>query len=116
MNRTLALLVVFAIAMALLESSVVVYMRHLYYPDNPLEFIRRVLVTFPGVFSGIGEFSIHKEFVSSKIAGEVATVENKALDRILDFAAEVGLPVVLHCDVDTRLPPDARTSLIYRSS
>jgi hypothetical protein len=37
MNRTLALLVAFAIAMALLESSVVVYMRHLYYPDNPLE-------------------------------------------------------------------------------
>jgi hypothetical protein len=23
----------------------------------------------PGVFSGIGEFTIHKEFVSSKIAG-----------------------------------------------
>ena len=69
--------------------------------------IRRVLMTFPGVFSGIGEFSIHKEFVSSKIAGEVATVENKALERILDFAAEVGLPVVLHCDVNTPFPkPD----------
>src|SRR5438046_9983642 len=25
--------------------------------------IRRVLKTFPGVFTGIGEFSIHKEFV-----------------------------------------------------
>src|SRR5262245_39135540 len=32
--------------------------------------IRRVLQTFPGVFSGIGEFSIHKEFVSSKVAGD----------------------------------------------
>ena len=31
--------------------------------------IRRVLQTFPGVFSGIGEFSVHKEFVSAKIAG-----------------------------------------------
>src|SRR4030095_10521914 len=31
--------------------------------------IRRVLKTFPGVFSGIGEFTIHKEFVSSKVAG-----------------------------------------------
>ncbi len=69
--------------------------------------IRRVLQTFPGVFSGIGEFSIHKEFVSSKIAGEVATLDNRALDRILDFAAEVGLPVVLHCDVNTPFPrPD----------
>ncbi len=66
--------------------------------------IRRALTTFPGVFSGIGEFSIHKEFVSSKVAGEVATVNNKALDRILEFAGEVGLPVVLHCDVDTPFP------------
>ncbi|MEW4529955.1 amidohydrolase family protein [Maioricimonas sp. JC845] len=66
--------------------------------------IRRVLKIFPGVFSGIGEFSIHKEFVSSKIAGEVATLENKALDRILEFAAEVGMPVVLHCDVNTPFP------------
>ena len=29
--------------------------------------IRRVLQTFPGVFTGIGEFTIHKEFVSAKI-------------------------------------------------
>src|SRR6187455_1907609 len=34
--------------------------------------IRRVLKAFPGVFSGIGEFSIHKEFVSAKISGETA--------------------------------------------
>lgn len=66
--------------------------------------IRRVLLTYPGVFSGIGEFSIHKEFVSSKVAGEVASLDNRALDRILDFAAEVGLPVVLHCDVNTPFP------------
>ena len=36
--------------------------------------IRRVLLTFPGVFSGIGEFSIHKEFVSSKVAGGAASL------------------------------------------
>ena len=34
--------------------------------------IRRVLQTFPGVFSGIGEFTIHKEFVSAKVAGETS--------------------------------------------
>jgi hypothetical protein len=62
--------------------------------------IRRVLTIFPGVFSGIGEFSIHKEFVSSKISGETPTLTNRALDRIFDFAAEVGMPVILHCDVD----------------
>jgi len=62
--------------------------------------IRRVLKTFPGVFSGIGEFSIHKEFVSSKIAGETASLTNPALDRILEFAAESGLVVILHSDID----------------
>jgi len=62
--------------------------------------IRRVLLTFPGVFSGIGEFSIHKEFVSSKIAGDVASLTDPALDRILDFAAEVGMVVLIHNDVD----------------
>jgi len=63
--------------------------------------IRRVLQTFPGVFSGIGEFSIHKEFVSSKVAGGVASLNDPALDRILDFAGEVGLAVILHNDIDT---------------
>lgn len=62
--------------------------------------IRRVLQTFPGVFSGIGEFTIHKEFVSAKVAGETASLLNPALDRILDFAAEVGLVVLIHNDMD----------------
>jgi predicted TIM-barrel fold metal-dependent hydrolase len=66
--------------------------------------IRRVLKTFPGVFSGIGEFSIHKEFVSSKIAGETASLLNPALDRILEFAGEAGLVVILHNDIDMPFP------------
>jgi predicted TIM-barrel fold metal-dependent hydrolase len=66
--------------------------------------IKRVLQTFPGVFSGIGEFTIHKEFVSSKIAGETASLTNPALDRILEFAAETGLVVILHNDVDMPFP------------
>lgn len=66
--------------------------------------IKRVLKTFPGVFTGIGEFSIHKEFVSAKIAGEVASLDDPALDRILDFCAESGLLVILHNDLDTPFP------------
>ena len=62
--------------------------------------IRRVLLTFPGVFSGIGEFTIHKEFVSAKVAGETASLRNPALDRILDFAGETGLVVLIHNDMD----------------
>ena len=65
-----------------------------------VDHIRRVLRTFPGVFSGIGEFSIHKEFVSSKVSGETASLTNPALDRVLDFAAEAGLVVILHSDID----------------
>ena len=65
-----------------------------------VDHIRRVLQTFPGVFTGIGEFSIHKEFVSSKVSGETASLTNPALDRILDFAAETGLVVILHSDID----------------
>jgi predicted TIM-barrel fold metal-dependent hydrolase len=62
--------------------------------------IRRVLRTFPGVFTGIGEFTIHKEFVSSKVAGDVASLTNPALDRILALAGEVGLVVLMHNDMD----------------
>lgn len=62
--------------------------------------VRRVLLTFPGVFVGIGEFSIHKEFVASKIAGDIASLTDPALDRLLDFATEVGMVVLIHNDVD----------------
>ena len=66
--------------------------------------IRRVLLTFPGVFSGIGEFTIHKEFVSSKIPGKTASLLDPALDRILDFTAETGLVAILHNDIDMPFP------------
>jgi predicted TIM-barrel fold metal-dependent hydrolase len=75
-----------------------------------VDHIRRVLQTFPGVFSGIGEFTIHKEFVSAKIAGETASLMNPALDRILDFAAEVGLVVIIHNDMDV---PFAKSGFNY---
>ncbi len=66
--------------------------------------IRRVLLTFPGVFSGIGEFTIHKEFVSPKISGETASLLNPALDSIFSFAGEVGLVVLIHNDIDAPFP------------
>jgi hypothetical protein len=61
--------------------------------------VRRVLTTFPEVFTGIGEFTIHKEFVSSKIAGEAGSLTDPALDRLLDFAGEVGLVAIMHNDI-----------------
>ncbi len=66
--------------------------------------VRRVLQTYPGVFVGIGEFSIHKEFVTSKVAGDPPSLQDPALDRLFKFAAEVGLVVLVHCDADTPFP------------
>ena len=57
--------------------------RHVRRGSHPARARRR----FPGVFTGIGEFTIHKEFVSSKVAGDTASLTDPALDRILDFAA-----------------------------
>ncbi len=68
------------------------------------EHVRRVLETFPGIFEGIGEFSLHKEFVTSKVAGEAPSLEDPALDKLFSFAEDVGLVVLVHCDIDTPFP------------
>jgi hypothetical protein len=72
--------------------------------------VRRVLTTFPGVFSGIGEFTIHKEFVSAKVAPGPASLTNPALDRLLDFAGEVGLVALMHNDIDMPFPKPGQPS------
>ena len=75
--------------------------------------IRRVLMTFPGVFTGIGEFTIHKEFVSAKVSGETASLLNPALDRLLDFAEEAGLVVLIHNDIDVPFAkPDSQPAYL----
>src|SRR5262245_41060245 len=75
--------------------------------------IRRVLQTFPGVFTGIGEFTIHKEFVSSKISGDVASMEDQALDRLLEYAGDVGLVVILHNDISIPFPKAEQARAYY---
>jgi hypothetical protein len=76
--------------------------------------VRRVLKTFPGVFEGIGEFSIHKEFVTSKIAGETPAADDPALDRLLSFAEEAGLVVLVHCDADVPFPKSGKEPAYLR--
>jgi hypothetical protein len=75
-----------------------------------VDHIRRVLLMYPGVFSGIGEFSVHKEFVSAKVAGHTASLLNPALDKILSFAAEAGLVVLMHNDINTVRPAAGRAA------
>lgn len=74
--------------------------------------IRRVLLTFPGVFSGIGEFTIHKEFVSSKVEGDVASLTDPALDSILAFCAEAGLVAIIHNDIDNPFPKPGKPNYL----
>ncbi|WP_194774391.1 amidohydrolase family protein [Pararhodonellum marinum] len=76
--------------------------------------IKRVLVAFPGVFTGIGEFTIHKEFVSPKVAGETASLTNPALDRIMETCAETGLLVIIHNDIDIPFQKDGKEAVYYR--
>ena len=68
-----------------------------------IDHIRNMLLKFPNTFTGIGEFSIKKEVVSSKVAGVAANIEDPALGKILNFAGEVGLIVILHCDIDAMI-------------
>ncbi len=70
--------------------------------------IRRVLLMYPGVFTGIGEFTVHKEFVSAKVSGHTASLLNPALDRVLTLAGEAGLVVILHNDINTVRPAPGR--------
>jgi predicted TIM-barrel fold metal-dependent hydrolase len=79
-----------------------------------VDHIKRVLRTFPGVFSGIGEFSIHKEFVSSKIPGEIASLTNPALDRILGFCAEAGLVCIIQNDVNMPFPKPGQEPYVVK--
>jgi len=68
--------------------------------------IRRVLRTFPGVFTGIGEFTIHKEFVSDKVRPGPASLLDPALDSVLALAGDVGLVAIIHEDMDVPFAAD----------
>ena len=56
-----------------------------------------------GVFTGIGEVTIHKEIVEDLFAGrsQANLVTNiQSFKELAEVAGVVGMPVVLHCDVD----------------
>jgi predicted TIM-barrel fold metal-dependent hydrolase len=51
---------------------------------------------------------VHKEFVSPKIAGGGASLTDPSLDRLLDFAGQAGLVVILHNDMVRPFTKDAK--------
>ena len=66
--------------------------------------VKRVLKTFPGVFEGIGEFTVHQGVCFVKARGSSPSLTDPALDRLLGFAEEAGLVVLIHNDIDTPFP------------
>lgn len=57
----------------------------------------------PGVFTGVGEITVHKEVVQDLFAGQrQANLDSNAgaLIKLLQTCGTIGMPVVLHCDVD----------------
>ncbi|MCG8491547.1 MAG: hypothetical protein MI743_08040 [Sneathiellales bacterium] len=66
-----------------------------------LDHIDSVMAAYPGIFKGVGEFTIHKEFVSSKVAGGAATLTDPALLETLVGVAKRGLITILHNDIGT---------------
>lgn len=71
-----------------------------------------VLADNPGVFTGIGEITIHKELVEEMFAGQGGQASARRnedtgelrlmpLIHMLEVAGVVGLPATIHCDIDS---------------
>jgi hypothetical protein len=86
--------------------------------EYAIQHVKRALLTFPGAFSGIGEFSVHKEIVTAKVAGnpiggttvndvpkDVHSAEGKtslyasSVRNLFRESGDIGLAVVLHNDI-----------------
>lgn len=66
-------------------------------------YLLQKLAQHPGVFTGVGEITVHKEVVQDLFAGNrQADLEGNVepLLKLLKTCGEIGMPVVLHCDVD----------------
>lgn len=71
---------------------------------------------YPGVFTGVGEITVHKEVVEQLFTGRrQANLEDNVapLCKLLETCGGIGMPVVLHCDITSPLasPGDAPSYL-----
>jgi hypothetical protein len=76
---------------------------HLGSPLSPQALLFK-LATHPGMFTGVGEVTIHKELVESQYEGarQANLTDNvQSFKNLVATAGVVGMPVVLHCDVDS---------------
>jgi hypothetical protein len=68
--------------------------------DQAWEHMHLCLTHYPQTYVGGGEFTVHKEIVSEKVAGTPATLNLKGLDDALRFAGQVGISMTVHCDIE----------------
>ncbi|MFN3493290.1 MAG: hypothetical protein ACK40L_02160 [Hydrogenophaga sp.] len=76
---------------------------HLGSPLAPQSLVEKMLQN-KGTFTGIGEVTIHKELVGEMFAGDAQANLTTRVQSFKDLAAVagvIGMPMVLHCDVDT---------------
>lgn len=74
------------------------------------EDLLRKLSNNPGVFTGVGEITVHKEWVEKKVPIEHQAnlgERSAGLKALMKTCGVIGMPVVLHCDVDV-IPFDRR--------
>jgi hypothetical protein len=65
-------------------------------------YLLQKLHEYPGVFTGVGEITVHKEIVEQLFAGKrQANLEHNVapLCKLLETCGGIGMPVVLHCDI-----------------
>jgi hypothetical protein len=65
-------------------------------------YLLQKLHEYPGVFTGVGEITVHKEIVEQLFAGKRhANLEDNVapLCKLLETCGGIGMPVVLHCDI-----------------
>ena len=71
--------------------------------------IRRVLRTFRESFRESGSSASIRSLCRQRSRGGVASLQDPALDRLIDFAAEAGLVILIHNDVDVPFPKPGAT-------
>lgn len=64
-----------------------------------LDHVDSMMLAYPGAFKGVGEFTIHKEFVSGKVAGGAATISDPAFIKTMIGLGERGLIAIVHNDI-----------------
>lgn len=76
---------------------------HLGSDDLSISLLKK-LKQFPDIFTGVGEITIHKEVVDDLLKGPWANLTDKcnSLLQLLKTCGDIGMPVVIHCDVSFR--------------